>query len=472
MRYLALCCDYDGTLAHDGTVSATTRAALERCVASGRRLLLVTGRELPELKQVCNCLELFACVVAENGALLYHPDTGEERVLASPVSERFVRQLRERGVAPLSTGRVIVATWEPHQATVLDTIKDLGLELQVIFNKGAVMVLPAGVNKASGLAQALEALGLSAHNAVAVGDAENDQAFLRACECGVAVANALPSLKDTADFVTRATHGDGVQELIDELVASDLAARESRLARHHVLLGHDIHGEPVSMSPYDTHLLLLDASGSGKSPLANGVLERLAQGRYSYCMLDPEGDFDALPGAVLLGTAERAPSTDEVLELLAKPLESALVNLAALPAHARAEFFLRLLPLLTALRERSGRPHWIVLARSEQLLPADTRPGFASRPRLLHSLMQITAHPARLAPHVLADAGIVIALGERRRELLTELGARLEQGEMRPQDPVVGADALVWQPGRSREPQALSVADSGRRAPPASVAGT
>ena len=61
---------------------------------------------------------------------------------------------------------------------MLDTIRDLGLELQVIFNKGAVMVLPAGVNKASGLAAALADLGLSPHNVVGVGDAENDHAFL------------------------------------------------------------------------------------------------------------------------------------------------------------------------------------------------------------------------------------------------------------------------------------------------------
>ena len=48
----------------------------------------------------------------------------------------------------------------------------------MIFNKGAVMILPSGVNKATGLAAALEELGLSPHNVVGVGDAENDHAFL------------------------------------------------------------------------------------------------------------------------------------------------------------------------------------------------------------------------------------------------------------------------------------------------------
>ena len=46
MHYLALASDYDGTLATDGRVDNATIAALERLRDSGRRLLLVTGREL------------------------------------------------------------------------------------------------------------------------------------------------------------------------------------------------------------------------------------------------------------------------------------------------------------------------------------------------------------------------------------------------------------------------------------------
>lgn len=84
------------------------------------------------------------------------------------------------------------------------------------------MILPSGVNKATGLAVALDELGLSPQNVVAVGDAENDVAFLAACGCGVAVANALPSLKDQAHFVTRGDHGAGVSEVIDGLLQDDL----------------------------------------------------------------------------------------------------------------------------------------------------------------------------------------------------------------------------------------------------------
>ena len=230
MRYFALATDYDGTLAHDGIVSEPTVAALERFRASGRKLVLVTGRELPDLVRVFPRLDLFDRVVAENGALIYCPATREEQPLGEPPAEAFVAALRQRGVDPLSVGRVIVATWHPNETAVLETIRDLGLELQVIFNKGAVMVLPSGINKAAGLSAALTQLGLSAHNAVGIGDAENDHAFMNLCEASVAVANALPMVKARADYVTAGDHGDGVVELIDLIVDSDLVDLEPRLA--------------------------------------------------------------------------------------------------------------------------------------------------------------------------------------------------------------------------------------------------
>ena len=107
----------------------------------------------------------------------------------------------------IEVGDVIVATWEPHETTVLQTIRDLGLELQIIFNKGAVMILPTGVNKATGLRAALTKLGLSHHNTVGIGDAENDEAFLKLCDASAAVDNALDVVKRQVDLVMRRARG-------------------------------------------------------------------------------------------------------------------------------------------------------------------------------------------------------------------------------------------------------------------------
>jgi len=223
MRYLALATDYDGTLAHDGEVSGATVKALCRLRASGRKAILVTGRELPELLWIFPEVELFDFVVAENGALLYSPKDRREQVLVEPPPARFQMALRERGVSPINVGRVIIASAESESTAILSVIHSLGLDLQVIFNKGSVMILPSGVNKATGLAVALGQLGLSPQQVVGVGDAENDHPLLRYCGCGVAVANALPALKTSADIVTRGGEEDGVIELIEGMLADDLA---------------------------------------------------------------------------------------------------------------------------------------------------------------------------------------------------------------------------------------------------------
>ena len=223
MRYLAIASDYDGTLATNGQVSKTTLAALHRLRESGRKLVLVTGRHLEDLFQVLPQIDWFDCIVAENGALLYWPSTREEQLLGDRPPEAFIQALQKRQVEPLAVGRVIVATWKPHEAAVLETIKDLGLELQIILNKDAVMILPAGLDKAVGLRAALERMGLSLHNVVGFGDAENDHAFLDICGFSVAVANALPRVKAQADWVTQGSRGDGVVEMIDQLLASDLS---------------------------------------------------------------------------------------------------------------------------------------------------------------------------------------------------------------------------------------------------------
>ena len=226
MRYRVLVCDYDGTIAHDGRVAPATMAALERVAASGRRLVLVTGRERSELAADLDRFELFDRIVTENGAVLLDPADGLERLLTEPADPRVVEALRRRGVQPLIIGRAIVATREPYEVVALQAIRELGLELEIIFNKGAVMILPTGVSKATGLQAALADLGVPARKAVGVGDAENDHAFLRLCGLSAAVGNALPVLKEAVDIVLDGEDGVGVAELVDRLVGDDLPTVE------------------------------------------------------------------------------------------------------------------------------------------------------------------------------------------------------------------------------------------------------
>lgn len=219
-KYLALATDYDGTIAQHGDVTESTHAALARWKESGRKLMLVTGRELPDLQKVCPFTGLFDCVVAENGALLFWPGKSQRQVLAPAPPVEFIRRLRARGVSPLFVGEAIVATLENYKGVVLEAIEELGLKLKVILNKGALMVLPTSVDKATGLTAAASACGIALADIVGVGDAENDQVFLALCGYSAAVGNALSFLKKQVHYVTRATHGAGVEELIEKLLSN------------------------------------------------------------------------------------------------------------------------------------------------------------------------------------------------------------------------------------------------------------
>jgi hydroxymethylpyrimidine pyrophosphatase-like HAD family hydrolase len=453
MRYLVLACDFDGTLARDGEVRDETLAALHRLRDSGRKLILATGREIENLLGVFPAIDLFDRVVAENGGVLYRPASREHKTLGEAAPAEFVEALRARGISPLSVGHCIVSTWQPHEGVVLETIRDLGLELQVIFNKGAVMVLPSGINKATGLDTALLELGLSPHNCVGVGDAENDHAFIRLCECGVAVANALPLVQERADWVTPAKNGDGVAELIDRLIADDLADLEGRLSRRTIPVGTCARGEEVRLNPYGVAVLVAGASGSGKSTFAKGVLERLADQGYQFCIVDPEGDYALLESTIVLGDKERPPTVAGALEVLEQPNRNVVVNLLGLGLDERPAFSSRLLPGLQDLRSRTGRPHWIVVDEAHHLLPAPSDLVSVTLPRTLSGMMLITVHPERVAPAVLSSIDVVVAIGRSADDTLRAfgeaVGAHLPPALPSTAEP---GEALLWRHTEARDP--------------------
>lgn len=453
MRYHVLACDYDGTLAHHGKVSKRTVAALEKLKDSGRRLMLVTGRELDDLAGQLPELEMFDQVVAENGALLYTPATHTEKQLGEPPSSAFVQALEARNVTPLSIGRVIVATWTPQEKVVFEVIHELGLELQVIFNKGAVMVLPAGVNKASGLGAALAEMKLSPHNCVGVGDAENDHAFLALCECSVAVANALPALKDRADLVTEADHGRGVTELIDRIVGNDLADLGPRLERHDVLLGTDAEGRELRLRPHVESVMVAGTSGGGKSTLTTGLLERFIENGYQVCIVDPEGDYEHFEQSVTLGTSDNPPAVAEALAVLKDPRESVTLNLLAIGVAERPAYFGELFPELLRLRSSTGRPHWLAIDEAHHVFPADWSPTKDLVPEEMHGLVLITVHPDRVAVPLLQTIDTIIAIGSDPDDTLASFGERIGRPPPSRIDATLEAgDGLLWRVASGSEP--------------------
>ena len=404
--------DYDGTIAEGNRVADVTARGLERVRATGRKLLLVTGRMLPDLQTVCPEVDrMFDAVVAENGAVVYFPERREVRVHGDAPEPALIEALRRRGV-PFTLGSAILATDAPFAEAALAAIQEAGVERTLVFNKGAVMLLPGGVTKGTGLAAALAALELSPHNMVGIGDAENDHAFLAMCECAVAVADAVPALQERADYVTRAPAAAGVVEFIEEHLLQDLVDIIPRLARHRLPLGERGDGTPVTVPSQGTSLLIIGPSGSGKSTLTGVLAERVLDTGRSLVLIDPEGDYRTLAEledvVVFGGKGEQAlPSPEELEQLVRRPRTSLVLDLSAMGLPEKVAYATKVLAVVATVRSTTGLPHWLVIDEAHHVVPAEGSPAADLVRPGAEALALITLDAAQLAPALRALPNVV-----------------------------------------------------------------
>jgi HAD superfamily hydrolase (TIGR01484 family) len=446
MRFSALATDYDGTLANEGFVSPRAVEALRQFRSSGRRLLMVTGRTLESLLEAFPDASEFDLIVAENGSTLFNPSTKTEKILAEAPSESFLEALRRRHVSPLEVGHVIVSTFTSQKESVLDAIRESGLELQIIFNKGSLMVLPTGCNKATGLQAAASELGLSVHSIAGIGDAENDHAFLAACEFSAAVANALPSLKQRVQLVTRGESTAGAIELAGQMLKDDLAGTSAWPGRP-LAIGKNSDGTDVCV-PACGVSLLAGAPGGGKSTLTAALLEALAEAGYQFCAIDPEGDYEQFEQALMLGTPQHAPSISEIVKAIEKPSQNVIVNVVGVECESRPQFFQSLFLRLQEIRARLGRPHCLVVDEAHHFLPAPPSGPRLSIPEPLWGLLLITVKPERLPAELLRVVQFVAVTSE---DAEATLGAFCKQVQCRPPAldklQLSNEQMLGWRPG-------------------------
>lgn len=443
MRYHILTTDYDGTLATDSKVSPHIVKSLMSVKATGRKLILVTGRELEDLQSVFPELELFDRVVAENGALLYTPSSKKLKLLAEKPPQELINRLQSKQI-PISVGHVIVSTWEPHREAALEAVHFIGLEYQLIFNKGAVMILPPGINKASGLAEALKELGSSSHNTVVIGDAENDHAMLMTPEFSVAVANALPQIKAAVDWTTSKTCGDGVTELINLLINNDLSELSQQIKRHDLTLGTAEDGSPFCINPYGSRILLAGSSSCGKTTMAVAIIEQLVHSHYQFCLIDPEGDYSDAEEAVTVGDAAQIPLIGQVIQLLKQPAENVSVCMLAIPIADRPAFFGDLLTQIAALRHQTGRPHFLIIDEAHHLIPKEHPMEMTYFFEEMNNILAITTHSELLDECFLHCVNIAMMMGNSS-ELEMQSFAKLVHMDIPDWSGGGYGNLLVWQ---------------------------
>lgn len=407
-RYFrAVAVDYDGTLTERPAPDQRVLAALAAARRAGLAMLLVTGRRLEHLRADFPGVEAaFDAIVGENGAVVWRPDTGT-RGVAQPVPPELDPRLAELGV-PFVRGEVLVATDARHDQAVLRATAELGLELQLVRNREALMVLPPGISKGTGLLEVLRDLGISAHATIGVGDAENDHSLLETCELGAAVANAVPSLQAHADVVLAHPAGEGVVSLLQGPLLQGRIRVQPR--RWQPRLGTYPDGTDASVPGSQANLLVVGGTRTGKSCLAGLLAERLAAMGYVICVVDPEGDhvgLEALRGMLVTGGEDPLPDAEHLARLLR--VGSVIVDLSLSSLEERGPACRRVLADLAAIRERTGLPQWIIVDEAHLVPDAVGVLQLAEEPSAA-GVCLATYRPADLAPETLGTMDLALAL--------------------------------------------------------------
>lgn len=402
--------DFDGTLAVGGVVPRDLEEALERCRAAGYALFLVTGRRF-EAVQLGRLSKLFTGVVWENGAVLVHSATGEVYLPFGQLEDRLVKAMKDAKI-PFEEGLAIAATWVPHDQVVWQVLGAHGGGAVVEYNKGAVMILPAGAAKGAGLERLLTICGFSAHNLVAFGDAENDISMLRLAEVAVVVGDAVLAVREMADVVAVGPGPAGVLEILNRYPLADKYFDIPLRRERRIVIGRDGSNGEVSLPGSrlaGRNLGVFGDSGTGKSWVVGLLAEGLHREDYQVLLVDPEGDFRglrALPRFVALeGDGVSMPAPSAVAALLDTGGVSAVVDLSRYPVAMRIPYVAELLRALRPLRERKYRPHWIVFDEAQQLFPPNGGEAAGSViPLLDHGGWAFVSYrPDRLDPMVLGS---------------------------------------------------------------------
>jgi hypothetical protein len=255
--------------------------------------------------------------------------------------------------------------------------------------------------------------GFSPRNLVSFGDGEGDLSLLQVGETGVAVADAVSSLKGVADLITGHAGPTGVLEALETYWLGGSAGSRLRVSQHACLisLGKDEAGTPVAIPAAalaDGNLGVFGDSGSGKSWVAGLLAEGMHHAGYQVLLIDPEGDFKGmrtLPSFVALEVKQDAiPPPRMVATLLEAVTVSIVLDLTAYPLARRDEYVAELLQVLRPLKDHKFRPHWIVLEEAQHFLPPNGSVVWAAlRPMLADGGWAFVSYrPDRLVSQVLA----------------------------------------------------------------------
>lgn len=263
--YKLVAIDLDGTLLkNDGTISKANIEAIELAKKKGVKVVLATGRPINGIKNYLRQLNLFEddYVIAFNGALVQ--TTRDEKIIGkkgleisdlykiydlskklnvnihihteneciTPKISKYSLfeaklnsiPLKEVEFRNLHKDTKVLKIMFVDEVETIDSIIDLIDE--EFHNKYTVVrslpyfleFLNKEVNKGSGLEILIDKLEIHKNEVICIGDHENDIHMIKYAGLGVAMGNAVNSVKDIADYITKSNEENGVAHVINKFI--------------------------------------------------------------------------------------------------------------------------------------------------------------------------------------------------------------------------------------------------------------
>ena len=263
MPYRLIALDLDGTLKASGqAISERVVGVVQHAIGAGVKVTMATGRMFQSTRPFAQQLGISLPIICYQGALIGDAASGDvlwHRTMPLPLARRVIEEVRTSGLhlnlflndeyfvedanetaqryssvakVPLHAVADLLHFLEREPTKIVaigdeDKASTLVKHLQETFGPALSVcktfphfceVGPPEATKSRALAWLAGELGIGQAETVAVGDSGNDVDMLRWAGLGGAVAGSAPEVIAAADLVATGGAGDGVIELIEDLL--------------------------------------------------------------------------------------------------------------------------------------------------------------------------------------------------------------------------------------------------------------
>jgi len=180
-------------------------------------LILATGRNIRYVKRLCKNFNIWKCIIAENGAVLYFPSTKKTISTNTAHMKKAKKMIKELNISKKVIGKIIVSINNKSVPLVKEKLGKLSERVKFVRNVNETMIIPLDVDKGNGLQLAMQYLNIDMEKTIIIGDGENDVDMFLNPGFKIALANANKKLKKLANQVTEKCSTSGIKEIIEKL---------------------------------------------------------------------------------------------------------------------------------------------------------------------------------------------------------------------------------------------------------------